>query len=179
MRKIYSVEKVSVEWLGIPTPWPFVLALGTTPPGGWTQGVLEEHIYSKPPKDGIQGFDFRAMPPSGNSSSALTNIPAARVLTQDLDNYWGKGKPLRGVRVVTVTNEEQFEIKNGKSSPTLMGDDDSYPLARRLEKLPKSLAPFFRVLGDEDPYPLAIRMLARLMGDDSPYPLAWHGFGNG
>jgi len=84
-----------------------VAATGRVVSSGWSAPALTPWFYATPPEDGIQAFDLVAEPPVPGSTvlPALAPIRAEALLTGvDLDNFWGPGCPLVGVRVQSGTN---------------------------------------------------------------------------
>lgn len=77
-----------------------------------------------PPEDGIQDFDFLAIPPEGIVLTVIRPIVAEVVATADPLNYWGPGKPLRGVRVHAQTGSlEALLVSDGPLVPLDTGAD--------------------------------------------------------
>lgn len=69
-----------------------------------------------PPEDGVQGFDFIALPPEAGSivRPVLTPVRGEVILPNvDLANFWGTGQPLKGVRVRAATNTKTVNLTSG------------------------------------------------------------------
>jgi hypothetical protein len=64
--------------------------------GGWTSPTLAPRTYVAPPTDGIWEYDFRAVPPSGMATQALSPISASHTWA----DYPAAG--LKGIRVFGV-----------------------------------------------------------------------------
>lgn len=104
MARIYDVQTAVIKILKSNPPQIVVLASGRTSSSGWTNPSLDAWYYIEAPKDGIQDFDFTADEPTGISLPVLTPVSADAVVARDPANYWGKGKPLVGVRIHARTN---------------------------------------------------------------------------
>lgn len=115
MVRIYSVESVSVTLLKSNPTQIHISACGKASSTGWTKAELSPWIYVMAPADGIQDFDFIAQPPTGISLPVLTPIAAEATTTHDPANYWGEGKPLRGVRIHAQTNAKEAQIGDFKA----------------------------------------------------------------
>jgi hypothetical protein len=113
MVRIYDVESAIIRILKSNPPQIIVLAFGRTSSTGWTNPTLGAWYYIDAPKDGIQDFDFTADAPTGISLPVLTPIGADAVITRDPANYWGKGKPLVGVRIHSRTNAIEEKLEGG------------------------------------------------------------------
>jgi len=99
MVRVYDVQSAVIKILKSNPPQIAVSASGRASSTGWTNPTLGAWFYIDPPKDGIQDFDFTAEPPTGISLPFLPAISADAVINRDPANYWGKGKPLVGVRI--------------------------------------------------------------------------------
>jgi hypothetical protein len=64
-----------------------------------------------PPADGIQDYSFDAEPPHGIVLPVITPIAAHAIITRNPQDYWGDGKPLRGVRIHARENSIVSELK--------------------------------------------------------------------
>jgi len=113
MVRIYDVQSAALAILKSNPPQIVVSAIGRTVSTGWTNPTLGAWYYLVPPRDGIQDFDFTADEPTGISLPVLTPITASTLISRDPANYWGKGKPLVGVRIHARTNslEEMLDAK--------------------------------------------------------------------
>lgn len=100
---VYSVENVELAILKSDPPQLSIRAKGTTRTGGWTNPELAEIIYVMPPADGIYEYEFKATPPGGSSTDALTPIEA-ETIRQSIP------KELKGVRVKAETNKKEARL---------------------------------------------------------------------
>lgn len=107
--KIYAVDDIDITLLKSEPPSLLILARGRTTSSGWRDPQLVQHIYITPPADGVLDLDFIAQAPNpgGIVLPVLSSI-AAETQIDDIDvaNYWGKGLPLTGIRVISVSNEK-------------------------------------------------------------------------
>ena len=107
--KVFAVDDVLVYITRTEPPWMIIHAIGRAA----TTGQLAKHIHITPPADGIQGFEFNAqMPAPGDITlDVLTPISAhAQFPGIDVANYWGKGVPLKGIRVHAVSNSKCVDV---------------------------------------------------------------------
>jgi hypothetical protein len=74
----------------------YVVASGTVPTSGWSNGQLSPRIYVTPPADGIWDFDFVAEEPHGIVLPVLSPISGSHIGTAP---GW-----LSGVRVIAASN---------------------------------------------------------------------------
>jgi hypothetical protein len=105
--KVHSVDDVAAALLTGKAPSLLVSAAGRAASSGWSNAQLAQYIHISPLADGVQAFDFVAQrPPIGSAVlPVLTPIRAETVIPNaDVDNYWGPGQPLRGVRIYAVAN---------------------------------------------------------------------------
>lgn len=123
MQRILSVKSVSVFILQSDPPQVGITADGEVPTSGWTNPSLSQWFYVVPPDDGIQDFDFVAEPPTGIVLPVVSPIAAFAVIPRDPKDYWGKGKPLKGVRIharensVVATLDERKKLETARLSP--------------------------------------------------------------
>lgn len=122
MARIYDVQTAIIKILKSNPPQIVVLAFGRTSSSGWTDPSLDAWYYIEAPKDGIQDFDFTADEPTGISLPVLTPVSADAVITRDPANYWGRGKPLVGVRIHARTNTIEEKLGAGFVQFDLMGE---------------------------------------------------------
>lgn len=111
--KVFAVDDVFVYITRTEPPWMIIHAIGRAATTGWSNGQLAKHIHITPPDDGIQAFEFNAqMPASGDITlNVLTPISAhAEFPGIDVANYWGRGVPLKGIRVHAVSNSKCVDI---------------------------------------------------------------------
>lgn len=117
--KIFAVDEVLVRLTRTQPPWLLILAIGRTTTTGWSNGQLSRHIHVVPPADGIQAFDFNAQMPAPGSPvlDVLSPISAHEEIPNiDIANYWGKGMPLKGIRVHAVSNAKTVEVLSRKDA---------------------------------------------------------------
>ena len=107
--KIFAVNDIDTSLLESNRPALLVSSNGRVVSSGWRDAELAQYFYLTPPTDGIQEFDFIATrPPAGSVVlPSLTPVRAEFLLLDvDLENYWGVGKRLRGIRVYAVSNSK-------------------------------------------------------------------------
>jgi hypothetical protein len=157
MDRVLCVDSVQVAILESKPPQFAVMANGKVPSTGWTQPELSMWFYVVPPEDGIQDYDFVARPPSGIVLPVVTPISVFHPDPRDPRNYWGKGKPLKGVRIHARENSMEaktdlkksmpFQVRTGRHQGVLLaGDGDPFPLLRALS-------------GGDSPFPLSASLL--------------------
>lgn len=166
MQRIMIVEKASAVILKSNPPQVGIAASGTVPTTGWTHPALEPWFYIAPPADGIQDFDFVAEPPANILLPVLSPIAAHAVITRNPNDYWGKGKPLKGVRIHARENTVVATLDAAHATEARLGisdapEGDLYPWPW--------LASGVHLHGDEDPFPL--RRAAMFGGSGVPFPL--------
>ncbi len=112
MATIYSVESVNVTLEKKKPPNLIVAAVGTVTTGGWSNFSLSKIEYVTPPTDGVQEFSFEGTKPTGAVTEALESGKEAstKLLDVDVDNYWGAGLPLTGVRVNASSNSKETAL---------------------------------------------------------------------
>lgn len=114
MPRVMKVERVSLALAKSKPPKTIVQADGRVPSSGWSNPELAPWYYIAPPADGVLDMDFVADPPSGYVLPYLAPIHASIVIDRDPADFWGKGKPLTGVRVHGATNKvtTKFDAAN-------------------------------------------------------------------
>jgi hypothetical protein len=120
--KIYSVDEVMVKIARTRPSLIIVHGLGRTSTTGWSDGALSRYVYLTPPADGVQEFDFIArMPDPGTSVlDVLTPISAHfEIPDVDVENYWGKNMPLKGIRLHAVANSKIVNVVSRKEAVQL------------------------------------------------------------
>lgn len=70
----------------------YVKAIGEVSTGGYTNVKLERAIYATPPKDGIQDYFLKAVPPSGPAITVISQVEA-------IDLWHGFPSWVKGIRV--------------------------------------------------------------------------------
>ena len=102
MPSIYSVDQVTVKIVRTDPPTLILLAEGRVASTGWTDPRLDMRFFALPPRDGVLEYDFIARRPPAEQTilPMLTPVHADTTVSPlDLDNHWGPGAPLRGIRV--------------------------------------------------------------------------------
>ncbi|MGB0506191.1 MAG: hypothetical protein ACPGGK_08335 [Pikeienuella sp.] len=103
---IYAVDDLDVLISRSSPQFVLINAKGRVNSVGWTGAALARRHYVVPPEDGVQAFDFFAVPPDEPSLQMLAPIQAMSELGPiDVVNYWGEGVPLTGIRVHAATND--------------------------------------------------------------------------
>src|SRR5262245_61327604 len=103
--RIPKVDSAEVYILKSNPPKIGVIGHGTVPFAAWHSPSLDPWFYITPPADGIQDFDFTAQ--LGTIIEAVPiprPITAEAIIDRDPADYWGKGKPLVGVRLHAQQN---------------------------------------------------------------------------
>ena len=111
--KVYSVDEVHARITRTQPAHITIHAIGRAPTTGWSAGALAKYIYLVPPADGVQAFDFYGRLPGPGTIvlDVLTPISAhADLPNVDVDNYWGRGRPLKGIRVHAVANAKTVSV---------------------------------------------------------------------
>ncbi len=111
--KVYSVDEVYARITRAQPAHIAIHAIGRTSTTGWSGGALAKYIYLVPPADGVQAFDFYAQlpEPGAITLNVLTPISAhAELPNVDVDNYWGRALPLKGIRVHAVANAKTVNV---------------------------------------------------------------------
>lgn len=98
-RRVLAVTQVDVQLQKSTPPTLVIIASGSVPSSNWTDPSLEPWRYVLPPEDGIQDFDFVAQPPAESALTVVLPITAEARNVVDVEEYWGPGQPLHGVRV--------------------------------------------------------------------------------
>ena len=71
-----------------------VTAVGEVPTGGYTKAMLTRVTYIKAPDDGIQDYEFSALPPAGLATQVISQVKASD--TWSGPSAWVKGVRIRG-----------------------------------------------------------------------------------
>jgi len=122
--KIFAVNDIETSLLESNRPALLVSSNGRVVSSGWCGPELAQYFYLTPPTDGIQEFDFIATrPPAGGV--VLPSLAPVRaeflLLDVDLENYWGAGQRLRGVRVYAVSNSKTALFTESAEMPGPVG----------------------------------------------------------
>ncbi|MGH0256291.1 hypothetical protein NKY39_12090 [Sinorhizobium meliloti] len=125
--RISIVDTMDAIFAASNTPALVIHAAGRVLGSGWTSPDLGRHVYMVPPSDGIQGLDFlAAAPDSGIHVPVVTPIHVDLLLAPiDIENYWGPGAPLLGVRVHAVENAKTAMFAAGKGMPGVRAVENS------------------------------------------------------
>ena len=102
MRKVRKVTRVKARIIRSKPPVLVVVAQGTVPTAGWKSLGLSQHIYVRPPSDGIQGFDFVGNPPKGGGAQVVKKVRASRRIRAA---SW-----VKGVRVIAAQNKKVARV---------------------------------------------------------------------
>lgn len=174
MQRVMSVDSASAIILKSNPPQVGIAAVGKVPTTGWTRPLLEPWFYIVPPADGVQDFDSVADPPTHIVLPMVSPIATHAVITRNPNEYWGKGKPLTGVRIHARENSVVAKLE-------ATGAFEAHLVS---EAIPESGAPYpwpwpwlvpgVHVSGDEDPFPLRAR--AAFGGSDVPFPLGMNNY---
>jgi hypothetical protein len=158
MQRVLDVESIDIFLIKTNPPKLLVVARGHVPTTGWTLPQLGPWFYLRPPDDGVQDFDFLAQEPRRHAGDVVLPIAAEQVIAREPLNYWGKGHPLKGVRIHARSNTLEY----------LLGEPDA--LKPAISTFGGGGEPFPLGLfgGSDNPFPLALFG----GGSDSPFPLA-------
>lgn len=140
--KVYSVDEVAVLVSRTAPPMLCIHADGRATTSGWSGGQLIPHTHVQPPADAIQDLDFlgEQPPASGLVLPVLTPINAhTEIVGIDIANYWGKGLPLKGVRVHAASNLKSVDILPPKEAAAI-----------NLKMSPRALAAYVLPSGSEE-----------------------------
>lgn len=141
--RVYSVDEVIVRIIRTDPPHLTICALGRCVSTGWTDGQLGKHVHVAPPEDGVQGYDFVADAPTGTTIPVLTPISAMTELRDvDVQNYWGNGSALRGIRVHAVANAKTVEILDRTETAELIAKMSPRALASYVAPEPNDVPGF-------------------------------------
>lgn len=124
--KISRVNDVHYTILEKNPPAYVICAAGIVPTSGWSDGQLIPYVYITPPADGLQDFDFAAVPPTGDVLQLESPISAHWI--GSLPN-WAKG-----VRIHAASNSKELVFATAPTCPaydlTIAGGEIPWPLAR-------------------------------------------------
>ena len=189
MTRIYSVDSIDLALIKKNPPDLLVMASGRVTSSGWANTRLEPFIYIVPPADGVLDCDMAATPPaSGNIVLPVITPVAADLVIADVENYWGPGKPLRGVRIHSVSNTKTAlleEVPDGMppvreiseadcpmpAAPSF--ETDIKPLFRQRDVRVMQQISGFDLHAYADVSDAADRILARLQDKTMPCDGAW------
>ncbi len=146
MQIVPKILTVKAQSWGKSAEGVVVTSVGLVHSTGWSNPELSLVYPFIEPADGIQDLDFYAEPPDPRKRRAPIELPIqARELTIhcDVANYWGKGKPLKGVRVHSRTNSVEAPVE--ESEHAIAGEDLAvvpWPFPWEVEKLAGGDLPF-------------------------------------
>jgi hypothetical protein len=128
--KIYCIDSIDLTLIKTDPPGLIVGVTGRVVSTGWKNLELSTYVYLEPPADPIQDFDVVAQRPDSGAIvlPGLTPIRGDLALTPiDIDNYWGPGKPLKGVRCHGVANAKTtlLEPQPGMPEMTVLTADEA------------------------------------------------------
>lgn len=118
LQKIYAVDTIDLALLKSNPPHLLIEVAGRVSSSGWGVGHLIPYAYITPPADGIQDFDVIAEAP-GNGVIVLPKETFIRIEhtlpSVDIQNFWGPGIPLAGIRCHATSNTKEglFEARKG------------------------------------------------------------------
>lgn len=152
LEKIYSIDTVDLTLLKSNPPNLLIEAEGRVTSSGWSKGTLVAYSYVTPPADRIQDFDAVANAPEPGTIvlPVLTPIRIEHVLSiVDIENYWGPGLALAGVRCHGVANAKiaTFEKREGMIEALMLEANEIADYSRIDEDGPSFIAdikPLFR-----------------------------------
>ena len=101
--RVHSIEKTDLTVIKKNPPDLVIQAFGKVPTTGWTSPQLSPFYFVVPPEDGFQDLDFLAEKPEGIQLQVEIPISTDTIL-KDYENFWGKGKPLLGIRIHCASN---------------------------------------------------------------------------
>ncbi len=112
MTEVYSVDKLDLAIEKSLPPNLIITAEGTVNTGGWSNFSLSMVVYIDAPDDGIQEYIFVGTKPTGNVTEGFESekVAVARIEELDKQNYWGDGKPLKGIRVKAYSNSLEKKL---------------------------------------------------------------------
>lgn len=105
--RFYAVDRVFLTLEKSNPPNLLITAKGRVSTPLWSNPVLVAHHHISPPADAVQEFECIATPPPKGTAliQKLTEISSSTILPAvDIDNYWGEGQPLKGVRCLGQSN---------------------------------------------------------------------------
>lgn len=141
-----------------------VTSVGLVHSTGWTRSELSLLLPFIEPADGIQELDFYAEPPNPRKRTAPIEPPVQAELTiyGDIANYWGKGKPLKGVRVHSRANSVEAPIEQGDYAIAGEGMPLPWPFPWDVEKPAGGELPFpYSLAGGDLPFPYSIGLVGK------------------
>lgn len=132
MEQVMEVVSGTATYFGKKPSTLVIHSVGKVPSSGWTNPQLSPRFYIVAPSDGVQDFDFYATPPTGISLPIVLPIVAEAAAQLDVDNYWGQGKPLKGVRIHARKNDIEVPLEEkSEMSPMAEGLPVPWPFPWR------------------------------------------------
>lgn len=103
--RIYSVDLIDLSLLKSFPSKLLVTACGRVSTSGWSNVGLSPFVYLVPPADGILDCDMVGTPPAPGQIvlPVLVSVNAELAL-DNVENYWGEGMSLKGVRIHATSN---------------------------------------------------------------------------
>jgi hypothetical protein len=89
LKKVFEVTTIHLNVLESDPLQLSIGVEGNTRTGGWSNPQLVPYEYVAPPADGIYEFDFKAQPPAGIATQAITPIKTSYTLDPLPDNLKG------------------------------------------------------------------------------------------
>ncbi len=171
-QRIYAVDEVSLTRQESQSANLLVQVQARAVTSGWRTPTLTRHQYRSPPEDGILTYDLHAIAPDADVKTlpVLTRVSADTALTDvDIDNFWGPGQPLVGVRCHAQCNNKlallkpELGLSEMAVAPQLTFSEDFTP------QFARDIRPLFR------PYDIAMMMMVRDLDLGSYETVCQHG----
>lgn len=125
MQRIYEATGIKFSFDTHTPPHLLAYVEGKVVTSGWTNPELFAWRYITAPEDGVQNFDFTAEEPSGITLQVISPISTSFHVPIDIENYWGAGKPLKGIRVHAQLGSVSADIE--KDNIDTLSDDRFVP----------------------------------------------------
>ncbi|MCH2164568.1 MAG: hypothetical protein MK098_07930 [Marinovum sp.] len=146
--RLFSVDALSLSLVARDTQTLVVHAQGRAPTTGWNHAELRPLVYVSPPEDGMLELDFLGAPSRTGGPTLPIPAPMAAEITLsdvDLENFWGLGCPLTGVRCHAAANLKSVPLSTARRS--MPHQPSFHALDRASENAPnfnKDILPLFR-----------------------------------
>ena len=127
MQRVLSITSVEINIDNHVPPHVLIHVQGKVTSTGWSNPGLEPWRYIRPPEDGVQDFDFVAEPPRGITNPVISPIAASLHVPVDIENYWGAGKPLKGVRIHSQTNSMTAALEDATPMEAAFEQNAPFP----------------------------------------------------
>lgn len=142
---VYSIDSVDVLISRTSPQFISITAKGRASSTGWTAPLLSLRHYFTPPDDGIQEFNFLAIPPTDIVNPTLWPLSTTTEHGPvQVGDYWGKGRPLRGIRVIAQTNSRTVLTEVAKPEQAQEANGMTPPMASYSRTEEENNAPRFR-----------------------------------